>query len=108
MPGEAGRSFGASWTVGALNQKGVAIITEGLTMTNFTHFYVADYLDNEETIAAYLTAALDDADPDAFLATVKAVCSCAWEGTVGKRFWFGARKSLQGALAWGEASLRKR
>lgn len=44
-------------------------------MTNFTPFYVADYLDNEETITAYLTAALDDADPDTFLAAVKAV---AW------------------------------
>ena len=42
-------------------------------MTNFTPFDVADTLDNEETIAACLTAALDDADPDAFLAAVKAV-----------------------------------
>ena len=42
-------------------------------MSNFTPFEVADYLDNEVTIAAYLTAALEDADPDAFLVAVKTV-----------------------------------
>ena len=42
-------------------------------MTNFTPFDVADYLDNEVTIAAYLNAALEDPDPDAFLVAVKAV-----------------------------------
>ncbi len=42
-------------------------------MTRFTPFDVADYLDDEETISAYLTAALADPDPDAFLSAVKAV-----------------------------------
>lgn len=42
-------------------------------MTNFTPFDAADYLDNEETVAAYLTAALDDPDPDAFLVAVRTV-----------------------------------
>jgi probable addiction module antidote protein len=40
-------------------------------MTNFTHFDAADYLDNEETIAAYLTEALED--PDMFIVAVKTV-----------------------------------
>jgi len=42
-------------------------------MTHFTPFDVADYLVSEETIAAYLTAALEDSDHDAFLVAVKAV-----------------------------------
>lgn len=42
-------------------------------MTNFTPFDVADYLENEEVVAAYLSAALEDPDPDAFLVAVKAV-----------------------------------
>ncbi len=42
-------------------------------MTNFTPFDVADYLDNGETVAAYLTAALEESDPDTFLVAVKAV-----------------------------------
>jgi probable addiction module antidote protein len=40
-------------------------------MTNFTHFDAADYLDNEETIAAYLIEALED--PDMFIVAVKTV-----------------------------------
>jgi probable addiction module antidote protein len=42
-------------------------------MSNFTPFDVADYLDNEVTIAAYLTAALANPEPDAFLVAVKTV-----------------------------------
>ncbi|UOA10608.1 DNA-binding protein [Methylobacter sp. S3L5C] len=38
-------------------------------MTNFTYFDAADYLDNEETIAAYLTEALEDSDM--FIVAVK-------------------------------------
>ena len=69
-------------------------------MTNFTHFYVADYLDNEETIAAYLTAALDDADPDAFLATVKAVARARGRARLAKDSGLG-RESLYKALSPG-------
>jgi probable addiction module antidote protein len=36
-------------------------------------FNAADYLDDEETIAEYLTAALEDANPDVFLAAVRDV-----------------------------------
>ena len=37
-------------------------------MGNFAEFDAADYLDNEETIVEYLTAALEDGNPDVVLA----------------------------------------
>ena len=69
-------------------------------MTNFTPFDVADYLDNEETIAAYLTAALEDADPDAFLAAVKAVARARGMTQLAKDSGLG-RESLYKALSPG-------
>jgi DNA-binding phage protein len=42
-------------------------------MTNLTPFDVADYLNDEETIAEYLTAALEDEDPRMFLIAVETV-----------------------------------
>lgn len=42
-------------------------------MANFSPFDAADYLDSEETISAYITAALEDANPDVFLAAVRDV-----------------------------------
>ena len=36
-------------------------------------FDASDYLDSEEVIAEYLAVALDDPDPDAFLAAVSDV-----------------------------------
>ena len=36
-------------------------------------FDAADYLDDEETIAEYLTAALEDPNPDLFLVAVRDV-----------------------------------
>ncbi len=36
-------------------------------------FDASDYLDNEETIAEYLSAALENPDPDAFLIAVRDV-----------------------------------
>lgn len=36
-------------------------------------FDASDYLDSEETIAEYLTAALENPDPDAFLVAVRDV-----------------------------------
>jgi len=41
---------------------------------NLAPFDASDYLDSEEVIAEYLTAALEDPDPDAFL---MAVCDVA-------------------------------
>ncbi|MFZ2618760.1 MAG: transcriptional regulator, partial [Anaerolineae bacterium] len=42
-------------------------------MTRFALFDAADYLDDEETMAEYLTAALEDPNPDVFLAAVRDV-----------------------------------
>jgi probable addiction module antidote protein len=43
-------------------------------MKQLTHFDAAEYLDNNETIAEYLTAALEDENPDVLLA---AIADCA-------------------------------
>lgn len=42
-------------------------------MTNFAPFDAADYLESEATIAEYITAALEDPNPDVFLAAVRDV-----------------------------------
>lgn len=42
-------------------------------MAEFRPFDAADYLDDEETIAEYITAALDDPNPDVLLAAVRDV-----------------------------------
>ena len=42
-------------------------------MTRFAPFDAADYLTDEETIAEYLSAALEDPDPDLFLIAVRDV-----------------------------------
>jgi DNA-binding phage protein len=41
-------------------------------MTTYAPFEAADYLDSEEVIAEYLSAAAEDANPDVFL--VALVC----------------------------------
>ncbi len=69
-------------------------------MTNFTPFDVADYLDNEETIAAYLTAALEDPDPDVFLLAVKTVARARGMTQLAKDSGLG-RESLYKALSPG-------
>jgi probable addiction module antidote protein len=43
---------------------------QGFIMTEFTRFDATGYLDNEETIAEYLTAALEDDNPDVFLSAI--------------------------------------
>ncbi len=40
-------------------------------MTTFAPFDAADYLTDEETIAEYLSVALEDPDPDLFLVAVR-------------------------------------
>ena len=42
-------------------------------MTKFAPFDAADYLDDEEVIVEYLTAALEDPNPDIFLVAVRDV-----------------------------------
>lgn len=69
-------------------------------MTKFTPFDAADYLDNDETIAAYLTAALEDEDPDIFLVAVKDVARARGMTQLAKDTGLG-RESLYKALAPG-------
>ncbi len=69
-------------------------------MAKFTHFDAADYLDNEETIAAYLTAALEDEDPDMFLVAVNDVARASGMTQLAKDTGLG-RESLYKALAPG-------
>lgn len=42
-------------------------------MTNFTRFDAADYLDSREAIEAYLNAALEEDNPEVFIASLKTV-----------------------------------
>lgn len=42
-------------------------------MANLIPFDAADYLDDEETIAEYLRAAIEDTNPDVFLTAVRDV-----------------------------------
>jgi probable addiction module antidote protein len=69
-------------------------------MTNFTPFDVADYLDNEETVAAYLSVAMEDPDPDAFLVAVEAVARALGMTQLAKDSGLG-RDSLYKALSPG-------
>ena len=69
-------------------------------MSNFTPFDVADYLDNEVTIAAYLTGALEDPEPDAFLMAVRTVARARGMTQLAKDSGLG-RESLYKALAPG-------
>lgn len=63
-------------------------------------FDAADYLSDEETIAEYLTAALEDQDPDLFLVAVKDVARARGMTQLAKDTGLG-RESLYKALAPG-------
>ena len=69
-------------------------------MTEFTRFDATDYLDNEETIAEYLTAALEDDNPDVFLAAIADVAKVRGMSQLAKNAGLG-RESLYKALAPG-------
>ncbi len=69
-------------------------------MTKFTPFDAADYLDSDETIAAYLTAALEDEDPNIFLVAVKDVARVRGMTQLAKDTGLG-RESLYKALSPG-------
>ena len=60
-------------------------------MTTYAPFEAADYLDSEEVIAEYLSAAAEDANPDVFLVAL---------GDVAKASGLG-RESLYKALSAG-------
>lgn len=69
-------------------------------MAKFAHFDAADYLDDEETIAAYLTAALEDPNPNVFLAAVRDVARAKGMTQLAKDAGLG-RESLYKALTPG-------
>jgi probable addiction module antidote protein len=60
----------------------------------------ADYLINEETIVEYLTAALEDPDPDVFLTAVRDVARARGMAQLAKATGLG-RESLYKALTPG-------
>ena len=64
---------------------------------NLATFDASDYLDSEEVIAEYLTVALEDPDPDAFLMAVRDVAKARGIATIAENAGLG-RESLYKAL----------
>lgn len=69
-------------------------------MTNLTRYDAADYLDNEETIAAYIELALEDEDPNMLLVALKNVARARGMNQLAKDAGVG-RESLYKSLADG-------
>jgi len=69
-------------------------------MPKLKAFDVADYLGNDEVIAEYLTAALEDANPDVFLMAVADVAKARGMSHVASATGLG-RESLYKAFAPG-------
>lgn len=69
-------------------------------MKKFAPFDAADYLTDEATIAEYLTAALDDPNPDLFLVAVRDVARARGMTQLAKDTGLG-RESLYKALTPG-------
>lgn len=69
-------------------------------MPRMAPFDASDYLDDEETIAEYITAALEDPNPDVFLAAVRDVARARGMAQLAKDADLG-RESLYKALAPG-------
>lgn len=69
-------------------------------MKKNARFDAADYLDNEEVIAEYLNAALEDENPDVFLVAVADVAKARGMAQLAKDTGLG-RESLYKALAPG-------
>ena len=69
-------------------------------MVKFSPFDAADYLDDEETIAEYISAALEDPNPDVFLGAVRDVARARGMTQLAKDSGLG-RESLYKALTPG-------
>ena len=69
-------------------------------MEKFSKFDAADYLDSEEMIVEYLAAALEDENPDVFLAALADVAKARGMSAVAQSTGLG-RESLYKALAPG-------
>jgi probable addiction module antidote protein len=68
--------------------------------TTYRPFDVADYLDNDEVIAEYLSAAVEDPNPDVFLAALGDVAKVRGMAQIAKDAGLG-RESLYKALNTG-------
>jgi probable addiction module antidote protein len=69
-------------------------------MEPFAEFDAVDYLDSEELIAEYLAAALEDENPDVFLAAIADVAKARGMSAIAQSSGLG-RESLYKALAPG-------
>lgn len=69
-------------------------------MTTFTPFDAADYLDSDEAIAAYLSATLEEDDPESFLDALTTVARARGMTQLAKDAGLG-RESLYKALSPG-------
>jgi probable addiction module antidote protein len=69
-------------------------------MVKIADFDASEFLDNEELIAEYLTAALEDATPDVFLAAVGNVAKARVMSAIAEQTGLG-RESLYKAMAPG-------
>lgn len=69
-------------------------------MSGIRKFDAADYLDSEEMIAEYLSAALEDENPDVFLAAVSDVAKARGMTAIANSTGLG-RESLYKALTPG-------
>lgn len=69
-------------------------------MVKFSTFDAADYLDDEETIAEYISTALEDPNPDVFLTAVRDVARARGMAQIAKDSGLG-RESLYKALTPG-------
>jgi probable addiction module antidote protein len=68
--------------------------------TTYASFDAADYLDNDEVVAEYLSAAIEDANPDVFLAALGDVAKARGIAQIAKDAGLG-RESLYKALGTG-------
>jgi probable addiction module antidote protein len=71
-----------------------------MAMEKFSKFDAADYLDSEEMIVEYLAAALEDENPDLFLAALADVAKARGMSAIAQSTGLG-RESLYKALAPG-------
>lgn len=69
-------------------------------MVKVREFEISDFLDSDEVIAEYLTAALEEGNPDVFLAAIADVAKARGMTEIAKSSGLG-RESLYKALAPG-------
>lgn len=68
--------------------------------SKYSPFDVAEHLDNDEVIAEYLSAAMEDPNPDVFLAALGDVAKARGMAQIAKETGLG-RESLYKALSGG-------